>query len=217
MKKGFREYKRPKKPARVMEGDLRPEVIQDFLDKLDEEKLTNLKVTERDLKKLKKAEPEEQLRILVPYFENYFQQMAHDKLNQKLNLAQKISQTISNHSKHKSGRIEMPHLSLLMLANLIPGAFICLENGKESFIYPLSKLKQILSNLEAARIVWDTETNLVRIVSAEDSTRFYFKLYPQEYYLVQDKMIFNVKLDSRSQDFSITGLLLKAAESILNI
>ena len=92
MKKLFREYNRLKKFARTMEGNLRPEVMQAFLDEVNEEALTQLKVRKEDLKKLKRVNPEKQIMILSPYLEGYLKQIAEEKINQKLQMAKELAQ-----------------------------------------------------------------------------------------------------------------------------
>jgi len=217
MDKLFREYKRIKKLARVMEGKLRPKVINEFLEVIDEEVIARLNVPNDDIRKMNKADPEGRLKILIPYIERYIQLTAARKAGEKIGAAEDIARTISSQAKHSKGKIELPYEGFRDLAKLNPAAYLFIEDSVQRFIYPFSKLRQILMNLEAARIVWDTGSNMLKIFSGGDRTRFFFTLYSQESYDAYNRPVFTMKIQNGAGGLSLTDLILKAAESILNI
>jgi hypothetical protein len=95
MRSIFKEYKRLKKLAQITEGKLGQETIQAFLDKVDEQALERLKVSAKDMDKLKKSAPEAQLKILTPYFDKSFQQAIEAKTGQKSQMSEKITRIIA--------------------------------------------------------------------------------------------------------------------------
>ncbi len=216
MDKLFREYRRLKKLAKIMEGKLRPDVINGFLEVIDEEVLVKLDVPNGDLKKMNKADPEGKMKILIPYIERYIQHTAAERARNKIRTAEDIARTISSQAKHSKGKIELPHENMLNLVKLNPASFLFIENSAKTFIYPFSKLRQILMNLEAAKIVWDTGSNMLRIFSSGDRMRFFFSLYSQEPNAIYDKPVFIMRIHQGAKGLSFTELILKAAESILN-
>jgi len=211
----LKEYQKIKKLSKALEGRLTRETIQNFLDKLDEQTLSELQVKDEDIKRLKKASSETKLQILVPYFEALLQKKLQGKIQEKIQLAEELCQKIANKAIPDTGKIFIPAQELKMMAQLLPNAFIVLEYGKTEFIYPLVKFKQILTELDRAEISWEIGKNIVRIVSVEKRNRFYFILLPQEQWVLNGKLKFKVKIPAPKP--SITELILKTAESILEL
>jgi hypothetical protein len=211
MKSVFKSYKRLKKLAQITEGHLGQETIQAFLAKVDEEVLEKIKVSYKDRNRLSKADPETQMKTLAPYFEKFLEQTVEAKANQKSQMSDKLAQVIARKALFKSNRIILPHKDLLMLAQMNPGAMVSLEEGKRIFIYPLGKIKQILGELDQAEVVWDQAANRVKIISADKGDKCAFLLFPQEPSALNGKLKLSVKIEP-ARDFSITELILKAAE-----
>jgi hypothetical protein len=214
MKSVFKSYKRLKKLAQITEGKLGQETIRAFLARVDEEVLAKFKVSAKDRNRLSKADPEAQMKILGPYFEKFLQQAVEVKANQKSQMSDKLIQVIARKSLLKSHRIMLPHQDLLMLAQMNPGAMVSLEDGKRIFIYPLGKIKLILGELDQAEIIWDLEANRVKIISADKRDKCAFLLFPQDPSALNGKSRLPIKI-SPTQDFSITELILKAAEAFI--
>ena len=216
MKQLLREYIRLKKLARVMEGNLRPEVTQDFLDEVNEEVLVQLQVRKEDAQKLKRADPEKQLVILSPYLEGYLRRIAEEKISEKLHLAEAVGATIAGEAKHGSRGIELSHPDLCRLSQLHPAAFLGLQNGKNSFFFPLPKFHQVLTSLDQAKVVWDTRRNLLNIYTVEPRSKFAFMLLSQDPNLAQGKGSFLIKLSPPSRAVSFSEMLYKTVESFLS-
>jgi len=209
----LKEYQKLKKLSRVLGGELPPELIKGFLEKMDDETLEKLQV--KDRKKLQKADPETRLKLLIPYFEVFLQKKMQGKIQEKIQLAEQLTRKIADKVVHDTGKIFIPAQELKMMAQLLPRAFIVLEYAKKEFIYPLVKFKQILPELDKPEITWEMGKNIVRIVSVEKRNRFHFILLPQEQWGLNGKLKFNVKISEPKP--SITELLLKTAESFLKL
>jgi len=209
----LKEYQKIKKLSKALEGRLTRETIQNFLDKLDEQTLSELQVKDEDIKRLKKASSETKLQILVPYFEALLQKKLQGKIQEKILLSEQLARKIATKATPDSGKIFIPAQELKMMAQLLPNAFIVLEYAKKEFIYPLVKFKQILPELDKPEVTWETGKNIMRIVSVEKRHRFHFILLPQE--VLNGKLKFKVKISEPKP--SITELLLKTAESLLKL
>lgn len=215
MRSVFKEYKRLKKLAQVTDGQLGSEAMGSFLEKVDEEVLAKIKVSDKDRSKLKNANPESQMKILSSYFEKFLQRGVEEKINSKIQMSDKLVQVIARKARAKSGKIILPHQALLMLARLNPSALLVLENSKKVFIYPLAKLKQILMELDQAEVVWEQDNNILKILSAEGKGKFACVLFAQEPYALNDKPRFVVKIPD-TRDVSITDILFKVAEALIS-
>ena len=210
----FGEYKRLKKLAKVMEGKLGPETIRSFLERVDEETLGLLQVSPKDLGKLKTTDPETRLQILVPYFEKFSAKEVEGKIHQKIQMGEKLAQLIAKKALPKSGRIILPQQPLLMLAQMYPAAFVALQTGGKVFMYPLTKIKQILEELEQAEVIWELKTNRLKIFSADGRHKFAAVLFAQNPYTVNGKPKFLVRMTQR-HGASVTDLVVKAVEAII--
>ena len=211
----IKEYKRLKRLMRVFEGELSPQIIQNFLAKVDEQALALLGVEEEDLARLKDAEPEEQLQIIIPYLENFIQKQMEEKVKERIQLGEKTAQLISRKVIYRSGKVFLPQPELKSLAQLFPSGVISLEYKNTCFVFPLHKLKQILAELEKPVIIWELKTNFLKIFSKESNTRFSAVLFPQEPYIWYDKIKFSVKIPQQTYSLTITDILFKVADSLL--
>jgi hypothetical protein len=215
--KALNEYRRLKKLARVMDGKLSQETISYFMELMDDQVMKDLKVSTADMKKMAKASSEKKLEILTPYFEKTIQDLIEGKINEKLLMAERIAHTIASQTKSKSGMLHLPYQAMLMLTQLNPSWCIRFQTGQSEFLYPTAKLKQVLSSMDQARIVWDARNNVMKVMLLDNNHRNIFHLYGQDQNAYSDKTIFNVQLESSSSGISLTEIIFKAAEAIFGV
>jgi hypothetical protein len=104
-----------------------------------------------------------------------------------------------------------------MLTQLNASWCICFQCGQREFLYPTVKLKQVLSSMDKAKVVWDPRNNVMKVMLLDNRHRNIFHLYGQEQDPYSQKTIFTVQLESSSSGISLTEMIFKAAEAIFGV
>ena len=183
----------------------------------------------------READPQKRLAVLAPYLEAMGRGVVENRAREKLLLAEELGRKISEESRPSGDKIALAHQPLLALCRLNSADFLALRQQDRQFVFPVGKLRQVLSSLGEAKIIWEPAEGILRVLGREGKSRTIFTLNSQPVYLPRGKTVFTIDLRPaiaeqpnlnppptinrrpNNRGFSIADLLLKAAESVLNL